>query len=323
MKNIVLFVFYFTFGFIAFILLMASGILFGFTDVVARVEASRADKGVNSGNIPAQYLPAVMEAGAICKGITPSLIAAQIEIESGWNPNAHNSSGAEGIAQFMPATFAKYTPDKDKTPYDADASIVAMGKYDCALLDHAKGKQLRNDTNAADLALAAYNTGSFTNNEGLKYAEKVLELAESKYSNNTQLVPGNAGTVINEAKKALGTAYVFGGSCTAPHYECDCSSLVQMAYRSIGVSLKRTTQEQFGQGTAVSGIGDLQPGDLIFSNGLDGSLRNPGHVSMYIGGNQVIEAPHTGSNVRITDIKEYNGGVNTIVGIRRIINNGG
>jgi soluble lytic murein transglycosylase-like protein len=44
----------------------------------------------------------------LCPGVSAPLLAAQIKAESDWNPNAVSSGGAEGIAQFLPATFAVY-----------------------------------------------------------------------------------------------------------------------------------------------------------------------------------------------------------------------
>ncbi|MFR2313438.1 MAG: transglycosylase SLT domain-containing protein [Bifidobacterium sp.] len=49
-----------------------------------------------------QYEADVIRAGSICQVVTPSIIAAQIEQESNWNPKAGSGAGAQGIAQFMP-----------------------------------------------------------------------------------------------------------------------------------------------------------------------------------------------------------------------------
>jgi len=56
--------------------------------------------------VPPEYRDLVDAAGAICEGITPGLIAAQIAQESGWNPTITSPVGAAGIAQFMPAPWA-------------------------------------------------------------------------------------------------------------------------------------------------------------------------------------------------------------------------
>jgi hypothetical protein len=70
----------------------------------------------------------------------------------------------------------------------------------------------------------------------------------------------------------------------------DCSGLQQAAFNIVGYPLSRTTYTQILQGSPVGSIGDLLPGDLIFPDA--------GHVQLYIGNGEVIEAPYTGSQVR-------------------------
>ena len=78
-----------------------------------------------------------------------------------------------------------------------------------------------------------------------------------------------------------------------------------MAYRAAGISLPRTTFEQVLVGTPVYSLSQLQPGDLLFSAGSDGTPTDPGHVGMYIGSGLVIEAPQTGEPVMITPLVGY------------------
>jgi soluble lytic murein transglycosylase-like protein len=75
------------------------------------------------------------------------LLAAQLFAESNFNPNAGSPAGAQGIAQFMPATAAAYGLDN---PYDPVASIDAQA--------HLMSDLLR-QFGSAELALAAYNAG--------------------------------------------------------------------------------------------------------------------------------------------------------------------
>ncbi|MEU5083747.1 MULTISPECIES: C40 family peptidase [Streptomyces] len=117
------------------------------------------------------------------------------------------------------------------------------------------------------------------------------------------------------AMHQLGTMYQWGGSCTNPHgpdamARCDCSSLMQQAYRHAGVTLTRTTYTQVGEGKAVSPKA-LKPGDLLFSRG---TAARPEHVGMYIGQGLVIEAPRTGKPVRITPLKDW-----TVLAARRVL----
>lgn len=117
-------------------------------------------------NVPAEYQADVERAGTVCPVITSPLIAAQIEAESNWNPNAGSPAGAQGIAQFMPGTWASVGLDGDGdgradilNPHDA---IWTQAHYMCSLAAQMQSylDQGRVHGDVADLALAAYNAGS-------------------------------------------------------------------------------------------------------------------------------------------------------------------
>lgn len=128
-------------------------------------------------------------------------------------------------------------------------------------------------------------------------------------------------TAIGWALGQLGTPYTFGGDCTAAHsgnprHQCDCSSLMQQAYRAAGVRIPRTTADQVSAGTAVPGPADLRPGDLILIPGSGGSRADPGHVGMYLGSGLIVQAPKTGDVVKISKLSSW---INQIAAIRRIV----
>ena len=105
----------------------------------------------------------------------------------------------------------------------------------------------------------------------------------------------------------LGTPYVWGGASPSGF---DCSGLVMYVYAQVGVSLPHSSYAQYGYGSPVS-RSDLQPGDLVFFDGL-------GHVGIYIGGDQFVHAPHTGDVVKISSLSEDWYAAN-YVGARRIL----
>jgi len=99
-------------------------------------------------------------------------------------------------------------------------------------------------------------------------------------------------------QSAMGTPYVWGGESPSGF---DCSGLLQWAWNRVGVQIPRTTYDQWTAGTAVSKKA-LRPGDAVFFRGSDARGNLPGHVGIYIGNGKFIEAPHTGSTVRVSNL---------------------
>jgi cell wall-associated NlpC family hydrolase len=114
------------------------------------------------------------------------------------------------------------------------------------------------------------------------------------------------GGVVGIAMSFLGTPYVWGGSSPSGF---DCSGFTYYVYGQVGVSIPRTVSTQYAVGVAVS-RSELQPGDLVFFNGL-------GHVGIYIGGNQFVHSPHTGDVVKVSAMTGYYD--SGYVGARRIL----
>jgi cell wall-associated NlpC family hydrolase len=86
----------------------------------------------------------------------------------------------------------------------------------------------------------------------------------------------------------LGCEYVFGG--TGPCSQgFDCSGLTQAAWASAGVSIERTSEDQWDSLPHVS-TSALEPGDIL-------EFDSEGHVGIYVGGGEMIDAPHTGAVV--------------------------
>jgi cell wall-associated NlpC family hydrolase len=86
-------------------------------------------------------------------------------------------------------------------------------------------------------------------------------------------------TTIYWAVGQLGTAYHFGGSCTDPHSsdpdkQCDCSSLMQSAYRAARVTIPRVTTDQANAGKEITDPDKLLPGDLILIPGSEGTMSS-------------------------------------------------
>lgn len=116
--------------------------------------------------VPAQYQGWVSQA-ASSTGLPPEIVAAQINQESGFSPSVTSPTGAQGIAQIEPGTWAGL--GISGTPYDPAAALRGYSKLMRQLLAQYHG-------NVRD-ALAAYNAGPGNIAAGYGYADKILSAA--------------------------------------------------------------------------------------------------------------------------------------------------
>jgi cell wall-associated NlpC family hydrolase len=240
--------------------------------------------------IPAEYLQLFQAAGARY-GVPWTVLAGigKVECDDGQDPDpsctqegAVNYAGAGGPMQFLASTWASYgvsatgqgTPDR----WNAADAIFTAARY---LKANGAPQELQR-------AIFAYNHSQ-------EYVEEVLRWASSYES---QAVPvtapasGAAGAALSFALGQIGVPYVWGGESRAGY---DCSGLVQAAYRTAGVSLPRTAQEQFDAGPHLPAGAQLEPGDLVF---FGSSTSDVTHVGMVVRSGEMVDAPHTGAFVR-------------------------
>jgi cell wall-associated NlpC family hydrolase len=107
-------------------------------------------------------------------------------------------------------------------------------------------------------------------------------------------LPRTRTDLVRSARQFLGLHYLWGGLSA---WGYDCSGLTWAVYRAHGITIPRDADAQFAAGTPVA-LSALRPGDLLF-------YEHPvvGHVSMYIGGGRMIEAPNSRSAVRIVPVR--------------------
>lgn len=286
---------------------------------------------------------AVQQAG--CPQLTEGVLAAQIKQESGFSPTARSPVGAMGIAQFMPGTWPGWGRDENgngvASPWEPEDAIPAAARFDCGIAKAVAG--LPGDP--AELMLAGYNAGPGAvlqyrgvppYQETQKYVQVILNLARSWSEAPVVLGAGTGPAPDPDSDKVertgdarvdgavawavaqVGSWYQWGGSCTDPFGppagRCDCSSLMQQAYASVGVALPRVAADQSKVGAPVDPA-DVRPGDLVAIAGALGTRTRPGHIGMYVGRGWIVNSPYTGARVGFLPLRSYG----DIVTVRRIV----
>jgi len=114
-----------------------------------------------------------------------------------------------------------------------------------------------------------------------------------------QNVSGRASDLVVKAMGLLGVPYRRGGASENTGF--DCSGFVRHLYeQSIGLVLPRRADEQ-AKATQSIERNELKPGDLVFFNTM---RRTFSHVGIYVGDGKFIHSPHSGSSVRVDDMRE-------------------
>lgn len=143
-----------------------------------------------------------------------------------------------------------------------------------------------------------------------KAEEKNRKAAKSESSAATSEAPvvyatgGSAlgQSVASYACQFVGNPYVYGG--TSLTNGADCSGFVMSVYANFGVSLPHSSSGDRSVGTAVDGLANAQPGDIICYSG---------HVAIYIGNGQIVHASTAKTGIKISDVN-----YRTPLGVRRI-----
>jgi cell wall-associated NlpC family hydrolase len=224
-----------------------------------------------------------------------------------------NIETVQKIADYDKNLIANLNSQKDQVEKEKDR--LSSVNSNLLSLQSEKVKKINddNDKKAKAVALASQATSEMQKNKAYydqlqaqsKAAAATLIAANTTTTTTTAQDRGghvtpvpssiNASGVVGIAVKYLGVNYVYGGASPSGF---DCSGLVMYCYAQMGVSLPHYTGDQVKYGTTVT---DLQPGDLLFF----GSTSAPNHVAIYAGNGQMIEAPHTGAQVRVTPVRSY------------------
>jgi cell wall-associated NlpC family hydrolase len=252
----------------------------------------------DAAGIPGTYLELYKQAGK-SYGIPWNILAGvgKVETDHGQSTaqgvhSGENFAGAGGPMQFLAATWRAFGVDGDddgeKDRYNPADAIPGAARY----IKHSGAPErvrtalfaYNHSWDYVDLVLSwsrRYAAGSFT----------VVQAGEVVCSDTAGVGVADSALVrriIAFAMAQRGERYVFGA---AGPDAWDCSSLLQAAYRSVGVSIPRTTFDQWPFGVRLKKGDKEAPGDLVFFNsGPNAGPGRPGHVGMVIGGGKMVVA---------------------------------
>ena len=297
------------------LLAAAVGAVAGITGQEASACTAQPAASSAAASIPASYLADFKKAGAEYN-VPWTVLAAIGEVESGFGADdGPSSAGALGPMQFEPSTWALYGDGGNiMNPGDAIPAAArllvasgAPGNLQQAVFAYNHSQSYVTDV--LDQA-AAYADGG----------AQAVSAAGSAVCQQADLGPlpaGTAGKILGYAEAQLGKPYVFG---EAGPDAFDCSGLAMMAYRAAGIVIPRTAAVQWAYGTRIP-ASQVQPGDLVFFSGADGTPAAPGHVGIVLN-----PAAHTMINAYATSfpveedtygLPTSKGGLSPVVGFTR------
>lgn len=199
-----------------------------------------------------------------------------------WTSKINSNSSINDLNQAV--TALRGLRNQIKTP-EVDAEAVQAIEKAKDLIETKKAEEA---VSSAPNRGGDVNTGGSSSNSG----------SSSSSNGGSPVAPpssGAASAVVSYAYQFIGRPYVFGA--TGPD-SFDCSGFTSYVYRNaVGREITRTTYSQINQGRPVS-RDQLQPGDLVFTNGV-------GHVGIYVGGGQMIHAARPGVGVIVGPIYNF------------------
>ncbi|MBB4930160.1 hypothetical protein F4561_000980 [Lipingzhangella halophila] len=190
---------------------------------------------------------------------------------------AHATSGVAGID----ALASREVTDELGFP-DGNALVVSAPDADLTELREELADTLGED---ASLQLLTEDPEAAPSEPGAPVGEATVE------------------EMIAAAESQVGVPYVWGGE--TPDGGFDCSGLVQWAFAQTGVSVPRVTHDQWWAGTHVD-YSDAERGDLVFWRNDPTAPDYISHVAIYLGDGMMLEAPRTGLDVRVTEVRTEN-----------------
>jgi len=216
---------------------------------------------------------------------------------------AYMNGNMTSVAAVLTSGDAQQILDQSSILLELSSSnSAAMSQFITAARQLTGAQQAAKRARAAIVALRNNLAGQKKSLDKLIGQQKAL-LAQLTPAQQQATGPGGSGSggtpppykgpTGTQAEKAvafayaqIGKPYVFGASGPDSY---DCSGLTMASWAAAGISIPRTSYEQWASLPHVP-TSQLQPGDILVFNGA-------GHVGIYVGGGALIDAPHSGLDV--------------------------
>jgi cell wall-associated NlpC family hydrolase len=287
-----------------------------------QIETAATSAPANSMNPTGATAPGTTASGATG---TAAFLAAIRQHESGGDYTAENAAGgASGAYQFINSTWASEANAAGYGQYAGVPAGMAPAGVQDAVAKYMATNLYKEYGNWADAAEAWYDPadvgknvvpdpGAGNKESVTSYGAQILQLMGQQAAVDPESPSAGAtNNIVKIAQSAIGTPYSWGGGGTkgpstgiagdpndpeaTKTVGFDCSGLSEWVYAQAGVALPRTAQAQYNATAKVAKGVPLQAGDLLFFGSGTGGIE---HVGIYIGNNQMIDAPHGGADVRI------------------------
>ena len=219
------------------------------------------------------------------------------------------ASGSANAAEPVTQTLELPTLTADlavQAAQSADATQQAAANYQLQAERDAAAEQAAKEAKA-DLAVAkkkaeakkqaAEEARKAAAERATRNAERTTLTTTAASTTASAPASGSVASVIAFLRAQVGDAYVMGAS--GPN-AWDCSSLVQAAFKQVGVDLPRVSQDQSMAGTDIP-LSNVQVGDILYWGGKGSAY----HVGVYIGNGQYLDAANPSKGVVIQDLSGY------------------
>ncbi|MEU1708347.1 C40 family peptidase [Streptomyces sp. NPDC005706] len=173
---------------------------------------------------------------------------------------------------------------------ERDAAAANAAKQAKSDLAEAKQKAAEAKKKAQEAARKAAAARAARSAERTTLSTTASTGVSAGTSTSTSTATGSAASIVSFVKAQVGKAYVSGATGPSAY---DCSGLVQTAFKQVGISLPRVSQDQSTAGTQVS-LSNLQPGDILYW----GSAGSAYHVAVYVGDGMFVGAQNPSSGVQ-------------------------